>query len=1121
MLRTAQKKHTALWSAFAVLLALLLPLCGHILPAMADSDTVTVLHANTWDMNVSGTEIVDVTVGERYTVRFLWKALGSGSPRFQLQTAENGTVNGQTNLFELDVPIDGVKYDRRDYTYYYTFTATAPQLRLQVYAMKASGQAIFYLGEPQIYASDENGDPVSGGTVYDFSDLTKWSLYEYSNPDYPSVVTVTTLDRSEFKQKTGAYLASLDVGYPLSPAFDAECAEYAVTVPSDVDRLDIQAVPEEGCTVDTVIGNENFAEGETKDVQITVRDTQGQTTTYTLHVTRELDNGRVLPQVAMRDGAAVRCIAPAGLRFEAEYRGLAELTASGATYHAGMLIVPTDTLGETAFTAAALDAAKASYRDIPQTVWAQEPTDGEPYHLLQTAVTGIAPQDYARAYAARAYLDVTYADGFTRRFYADFSQERNTRAVYYVAGQVQNDPQSAVSTDGLSTLGGFTALVEQNADRMAYLRFDAAARSLQVVQKYSDTEDLVMNVRPTGVNRIINIAPPQFIKNSDAAVSTALDRAYSRAGAENMSESDWLGPHYIGGNWYGGTHGTSGEGGTPTGLSDNVRLLVNGKSVDATQDLRQYAASVELLWDTYAGGETKSDALLVEHHSLRFDGTVWHVSTTIEFLAGVEWQAYYGMQCVYGVWNSTISYDGGTPQSIAENASGGNAHSTATDRKLCETMLLNKGSDYLRMYLDPYYGIGDRRYLSGNTGAFTATYNVSKNGKAYFGMVNGAQMRKGATVSFLGQYRFYSSDKFGTEVYDRSVLNEGDITRIANAMKKAKEGKPVTVGVIGGSITQGSKASSSATCYASLLKKWWESAFPNSDLTFINAGKGDTTSLMGAARVQEDLLQYDPDFVVVEFSVNDPDDQVYQESYEGLIRQILNAKSQPGLLLMMMMDQNGANREDLHLPIAQRYDLPVISYQQALWPKDGEKLYDWGTLSPDTIHPNDFGHAIAAKLITHRLEQIRMQCDTAAGEPAALPSALTENGFENVVRYHHDNSSLTSVGIFTETDGTFQFANGWTAVGSGDPLTLTVTNARRIYILYYQDASGNGGKASVRLDGKTVGKANGDFRGGWNRSEVLKVSDDAQALTGEHTITITPTSADGKAFTIMGIVVGY
>ena len=52
------------------------------------------------------------------------------------------------------------------------------------------------------------------------------------------------------------------------------------------------------------------------------------------------------------------------------------------------------------------------------------------------------------------------------------------------------------------------------------------------------------------------------------------------------------------------------------------------------------------------------------------------------------------------------------------------------------------------------------------------------------------------------------------KMYGRALMSEGNKVRLAHAMKKAKNGEEVTVGVIGGSITQGSLASSQDKCYA-------------------------------------------------------------------------------------------------------------------------------------------------------------------------------------------------------------------------------------------------------------------------------------------------------------------
>lgn len=58
-------------------------------------------------------------------------------------------------------------------------------------------------------------------------------------------------------------------------------------------------------------------------------------------------------------------------------------------------------------------------------------------------------------------------------------------------------------------------------------------------------------------------------------------------------------------------------------------------------------------------------------------------------------------------------------------------------------------------------------------------------------------------------------------------------------------------------------------CYAYRVYEWWQEKFPKTEVSYINAGIGATTSQFAAARVEKDLLDQKPDVVFVEFSVND------------------------------------------------------------------------------------------------------------------------------------------------------------------------------------------------------------------------------------------------------------
>ena len=58
------------------------------------------------------------------------------------------------------------------------------------------------------------------------------------------------------------------------------------------------------------------------------------------------------------------------------------------------------------------------------------------------------------------------------------------------------------------------------------------------------------------------------------------------------------------------------------------------------------------------------------------------------------------------------------------------------------------------------------------------------------------------------------------------MKNTGTPDNIINVMKRAAEGEQITIGFIGGSITQGAVVSDEALCYAARVFKWWKDSFP-------------------------------------------------------------------------------------------------------------------------------------------------------------------------------------------------------------------------------------------------------------------------------------------------------
>lgn len=229
----------------------------------------------------------------------------------------------------------------------------------------------------------------------------------------------------------------------------------------------------------------------------------------------------------------------------------------------------------------------------------------------------------------------------------------------------------------------------------------------------------------------------------------------------------------------------------------------------------------------------------------------------------------------------------------------------------------------------------------------------------------------------------------------RSLVSMGNTARIQHALAKARRGEPIVVGTLGGSITAGAAASQTQFNYPNRVAQWWRDHFPSVSVTLVNAGIGATCTDLGAHRAKSDLLYANPDFVIVEFSVNDYTFPLNQETMEGVVRQILAQPNAPGLLMLFMMSDNGGNQQSWHAPVGTHYNLPMVSYRDALWPEIQAGRLRWTDISPDTVHPNDRGHQYAAEFVGALLDQVLASLPADSGLPSipALPAPLVSDLF--------------------------------------------------------------------------------------------------------------------------------
>ncbi|HBZ90633.1 MAG TPA: SGNH/GDSL hydrolase family protein, partial [Lachnospiraceae bacterium] len=354
-------------------------------------------------------------------------------------------------------------------------------------------------------------------------------------------------------------------------------------------------------------------------------------------------------------------------------------------------------------------------------------------------------------------------------------------------------------------------------------------------------------------------------------------------------------------------------------------------------------------------------------------------------------------------------------------------------------------------------------------------------------------------------------------------------------------GEELTIGFIGGSITQGSGASKYDNCYAHRVFNWFVETFPQSTFKEVNAGIGATTSELGAARIQEDLLSYKPDFVVLEFSVNDSDSFFYARTYEGCVRQILTAENAPALITLNMVQYNdGVNAQIKHSAVSKNYSVPEVSMKNSVYVEITKGNIEASDVSKDMLHPNDLGHEYTAKCVTYYLSKI-LDGTYSSEADTEIPSVIYEgNAFLSSVRLN--NKSITNgvakgAGLSNfavelngfEEDTAVQngvsdcFKNGWSAKEEGASITLTGLKGSRIALLYQRKPSMKSANAIAILDGDEANAVSldGNFENGWGNWLYLDDNGAFEDLdpSVEHTVEIRIVEAGEQDFYLASVLV--
>ena len=355
-----------------------------------------------------------------------------------------------------------------------------------------------------------------------------------------------------------------------------------------------------------------------------------------------------------------------------------------------------------------------------------------------------------------------------------------------------------------------------------------------------------------------------------------------------------------------------------------------------------------------------------------------------------------------------------------------------------------------------------------------------------------------------------------------SLVYRGDTSKVKRVIEKAYRGEDIVVAFLGGSITQGCNATNHENCYANKTYLWFKNRFPEINVKYINAGIGATGSIIGVHRVEEQVLSKNPDIVFVDFAVNDKDNKYNKIAYDSLIRRILSHNSKPALIEVFMSTDVLENVQEQQVEIGKRYDVPMVSFRDAIRNEINDGKLKWSEVASDEVHPNDKGHEIISELLINLLESIdkdediKEKEDSLCGQPV-----FGEDYIKGQIMNANDVEVICNSGFIVDTEGFQGFKNGWkiNTTSYKERVLKIEVKGKNIFLLYKKLIKDNAGSFDIKVNGKYIKNIDCYFENGWgdySETEILIEGDKIDKYTIE---ILVDSNNINKEIYIMGLLV--
>lgn len=280
---------------------------------------------------------------------------------------------------------------------------------------------------------------------------------------------------------------------------------------------------------------------------------------------------------------------------------------------------------------------------------------------------------------------------------------------------------------------------------------------------------------------------------------------------------------------------------------------------------------------------------------------------------------------------------------------------------------------------------------------------------------------------------------------------------LPNFFAKIKSGKPVKIAFLGGSITRAGNG------YRDQILQWFKAQYPVNQFEEIMAAVSGTGSDFGACRVTKQVIDHQPDLVLIEFAVNDNRMlmQLVRETMEGIVRQVWKANKRTDICFIYTFSaenipllQKGIFPSSVSAmeTIADAYHIPSIhmglevlnEIQKGKLLMSGKRdsTYSRPLFSIDGVHPlPETGHKIYTEVLSKNLSLLEANATPIKHK---LPIAMEKKNWSDAGMISFDNKRTT------------KFEGEW-------GLTDSVTKGREYYALQQQVYGTRSASASLKV----------------------------------------------------------